>query len=225
MYSLAQGLKKITSYVTKAKESRKRKFFLFSSLKAWDLFHLLGDPRLFMNLPKNYFSQSNFEDKQDLIRGLGETEIPLLEGTNKILHASGPRGKEKWPQRILDKTYLLVLEHLLKRHWLAGALGGDIVTGSSSAGRYVLASPLGCLIEPAVSRTGLPQDKELTRSPTHQQTIELKIYWAQPCPPEQDPVFPTVSPSHQEACKSLLSSSTRRQTEEARIQSCNLQKE
>ena len=122
MYSLAQGLKKITSYVTKAKESRKRKFFLFSSLKAWDLFHLLGDPRLFMNLPKNYFSQSNFEDKQDLIRGLGETEIPLLEDTNKILHASGPRGKEKWPQRILDKTYLLV-----KQGRLASTVMGSLL--------------------------------------------------------------------------------------------------
>ena len=100
----------------------------------------------------------------------------LLEGTNKILCIPGPRSKKQRPPRKLSQTYLLVLEHLLKRHWLAGALGGDIVTGSSSAGRYVLASPLGCLIEPAVSRTGLPQDKELTRSPTHQQTIELKIY-------------------------------------------------
>ena len=119
MYSLAQGLKKITSYVTKAKESRKRKFFLFSSLKAWDLFHLLGDPRLFMNLPKNYFSQSNFEDKQDLIRGLGETEIPLLEDTNKILHASGPRGKEKWLHRKLNQTYLQVFKGLLWRRGFA----------------------------------------------------------------------------------------------------------
>ena len=34
-------------------------------------------------------------------------------------------------------------------------------------------------------------------SPTHQQKIKLKFYWA--WPPEQDPVFPTNSPSHQEA--------------------------
>ena len=52
--------------------------------------------------------------------------------------------------------------------------------------------------------------------PIHQQKIGLKIYWAWFCPPEQDPVFPTVSPSHQEACSSLLSSSIRGQTEEAR---------
>ena len=37
------------------------------------------------------------------------------------------------------------------------------------------------------------------------------IYWA--WPPEQDPVSPTVSPSNQEACISLLSSSIRGQTE------------
>ena len=106
--------------------------------------------------------------------GLGKQR--LLEGTNKILCIPGPRSKKQRPPRRLSQTYLLVLEHLLQMHRLAGALGGDIVTGSSSAGRYVLASPLGCLIEPAVSGTGLPQDKELTRSPTHQQTIGLKIY-------------------------------------------------
>ena len=37
---------------------------------------------------------------------------------------------------------------------------------------------------------------------------------ALPCPPGQDPVFPTTSPSHQEACMSRLASSTRGQTEE-----------
>ena len=52
---------------------------------------------------------------------------------------------------------------------------------------------------------------------THQQTIVLNIYWAWPCPPKQDPVFPKASPSHQEACTSLLSSSIRGQTEKARI--------
>ena len=35
-------------------------------------------------------------------------------------------------------------------------------------------------------------------------------------PTEQDPVFPAASLSPQEACTSLLSSSIRRQTEEAR---------
>ena len=50
-------------------------------------------------------------------------------------------------------------------------------------------------------------------SPTHQQKIGLKIYWVWPRPPEQDPVFPTASSSHQEVSTSLLSSSIRGQTE------------
>ena len=50
-------------------------------------------------------------------------------------------------------------------------------------------------------------------SPTHQQKIGLKIYWAWPGPPEQDLVLPTASPSHQEASTSLLSSSIKGQTE------------
>ena len=50
-------------------------------------------------------------------------------------------------------------------------------------------------------------------SPAHQQKIELKIYWARPCPSEQDPVFPTVNLSHQEAFISLLSFSIRGQIE------------
>ena len=50
-------------------------------------------------------------------------------------------------------------------------------------------------------------------SPTHQQKMWLKIYWAWPWPTEEDPVFPTTSPSNKEAFTSLLSSSIRGQTE------------
>ena len=51
-------------------------------------------------------------------------------------------------------------------------------------------------------------------SPSHQQKIELKIYWAWPCPSEQNPVSFSVSLSHQKASISLLSFSIRgRQTE------------
>ena len=49
-------------------------------------------------------------------------------------------------------------------------------------------------IEPVESRTRSFQAKQPTRrehSHTHQQTIRFKFYWTQPCPPEQDPVFPT----------------------------------
>ena len=52
-------------------------------------------------------------------------------------------------------------------------------------------------------RAGLPQAKQLLGrgrvcNPTHQQIIGLNLYWARLCPPEQDPVFPITSPSHQE---------------------------
>ena len=50
-------------------------------------------------------------------------------------------------------------------------------------------------------------------SPTHQQKVGLKIYWAWPRPSEQDPVSPTVRLSHQEASVNLLSLSVRGQTE------------
>ena len=50
-------------------------------------------------------------------------------------------------------------------------------------------------------------------SPNHEQKIGFKIYWAWTGPPEQDPVFLRANPSHQEACISLLYSSTRGQTE------------
>ena len=50
-------------------------------------------------------------------------------------------------------------------------------------------------------------------SPTYQQKIRLKIYWAWPCLSEQDPVSPSVSLSHQEASISLLSFSIREQKE------------
>ena len=57
------------------------------------------------------------------------------------------------------------------------------------------------------------QTTEREQSPAHQQKIGLKIYWAWPCPSEQDPVSSSDSLSHQEASISLLSFSSRRQTE------------
>ena len=51
---------------------------------------------------------------------------------------------------------------------------------------------------------------------------KLKIYWAWLCPSEQDPVAPTVSLSHQEASRNLLSLSIRGQTEwKAQLQKTN----
>ena len=42
-------------------------------------------------------------------RGLRLTETPVLEGTNKILHAKWPRGDEQWHHRRLSQNYMLVL--------------------------------------------------------------------------------------------------------------------
>ena len=74
-------------------------------------------------------------------------------------------------------------------------------------------------MEPIDLKAGSLQAKKLSgweHNPTHQHTIWLKLYWARPSSPEQDPVFPTIIPSHQEAYTSLLASSIRGQTEEAR---------
>ena len=48
------------------------------------------------------------------------------------------------------------------------------------------------------------QNHSTSASSAHQQKIGLKIYWAWPCLSEQDPVFPSVSLSHQKASVSLL---------------------
>ena len=57
------------------------------------------------------------------------------------------------------------------------------------------------------------QTTGMEHNPTHQQKVRFKIYWTQSYPPEQDPVFPMASSSHQEAYTRLLSSSIRGQTE------------
>ena len=109
---------------------------------------------------------------------LGKKETPIWKGTNKILCVPGPRGKEQWPYKRLNQTYLWVFESLLQKHGSAVIHHGDRGTSSNSPGRYLSGlSPLGV----SNSRTGLPQGKQLTgkkHSPTHQQTIGLKFYWA-----------------------------------------------
>ena len=59
---------------------------------------------------------------------------------------------------------------------------------------------------PRGQRLQLQQSQTTARehSPTHQPKIGLKIYWAEPCPQEQDPVLPTASLSKQKASTSLL---------------------
>ena len=120
--------------------------------------------------------------------GLRETETPLLEGTHKVVCASGPTGKEQWPHRRLNQTYLLVLEGPLQSRGTAVAHCRDEDTGNRSSGKYSLAwalmeSAISPTKEPVGSSAGLPQAKQPTGrelSPTHQQTSRLKFYWALP---------------------------------------------
>ena len=63
---------------------------------------------------------------------VGETDTPLLEGTNKVLHAPRPREKEHLLHRRLNQTYLQVFDSLLWRHGSAGAHHRDGGTGRSS---------------------------------------------------------------------------------------------
>ena len=93
---------------------------------------------------------------------LGETETPLLEGTHKLVCASGPRGKEQWPHRRLNQIYLLVLEGLLQRQGMSVAHREDKDTGSKSSGKYSLAwtlpeSAISPIKDPAGSSVGSPQ--------------------------------------------------------------------
>ena len=119
----------------------------------------------------------------------------LLESPNKTLYAPGPRRMEQWPHKRLSQTHLWVSRSLPWRpgstvacHGIRGTEYNNPFEGShhySSCGRE--------------------------HSPTHQQKIGLKIYWAWPCPSEQDPDSPKASPSHQEASTSLCPPSEGRQ--------------
>ena len=105
----------------------------------------------------------------------GETKTPLLEGNfpHKILCALGHTGKEQWPHRRLNLTYLLVLEGVLQGQGVVVAHPGDKGTGRSSYRKYPGWVLLEIAISPTIasidSRAGLPQDKQLTgrgHSPT-----------------------------------------------------------
>ena len=146
------------------------------------------------------------------LTGLGKTETPLLEGTHKVVCASGPRSKEQWPHRRLKQAYLLVLEGLLQRWGVAVSHCEDKDTGSRSSGKYSLSwafpeSTISPTKEPGVSSAGWPQAKQPTGgelSPTHHQTSRLKFY--RPLPTRATLSSIPTSLSHQEACTSLLDS-------------------
>ena len=88
----------------------------------------------------------------------------------------------------------------------AGALAAAVLGGTNWHKSFleVTNSPA---IEPVDSRTEFKNSKQQTgweHSPTHQEIIKLKIYWAWPCPPKQDSVLPTASPSSEILPKPLI---------------------
>ena len=124
----------------------------------------------------------------------------------------GPRRKQQWPYRRLSQTFLWVSRSLWQRHGLTLACCGVRSTESNSPDISPFEGGLHYCHYPYHSlASGQPTGMEY--SPTHQQKIGLKVDWAWTHPSEQDPDSPTASPSHQEASISLLSLSTRGQTE------------
>ena len=165
-----------------------------TGFQTWDLAKGLGVPR-----------ESDFECQWDLIIKLPQDwGNRLLEGKDKTICAPGPRRKEQWPHKRLSQTSLWVFGSLQHRH---GSTNSGLPQGQrywqqqSWEAQCTGTSPCGGghhypTIETANSTSGQTTGRE--HSPTHQQEIGLKIYWAWPCPPDQDLVFPTASPSHQD---------------------------
>ena len=121
----------------------------------------------------------------------------FLESTNKTLCAPGSRRKEQWPHKRLSQTSLWVSRSLQQRH------GSKVACRSPLEGNY-------CYHPYHSLASGRTTGREHSHNPTE---TGLKIYWAWPCPTEQDPHFTTASPSHQGASTSLLFISIRGKTE------------
>ena len=85
-------------------------------------------------------------------------------------------------------------------------------TGSGALNTTVLGSAE-CWHKSFWKRSPLSRTTWKRHSPIHQQKIGWKIYWAWLHPSEQDPDFPTASPSNQEASTNCLSFSIRGETE------------
>ena len=131
----------------------------------------------------------------------------IREDTTKSCTHRDLEKKAQWPHKRLSQTSLWVSTSLRRGCGLT-------VTCHSIRGRDYSILGAGAHWQKSFwRRFGLrPNYRE--HSPTHQQKIGLKIYWAWPSPPKLDPVFQTVSHSHREASTSLLSSSIRGRQDE-----------
>ena len=118
------------------------------------------------------------------------------------------RRKEQRPHRRRSQPCLWVFRSL---RWRCGSTVPAAGPGTLTAAVLGAAA---CWHRPFFRRSLLPLPKPGYREGTAPPVSRrLKIYWAWTCPPEQDPVFPTTSPSHPEASTSPLSSSIIGQTQ------------
>ena len=139
-----------------------------------------------------------------------KAETPILwppDGKNWLVGKDPDAGKD-WGQ---DEKGTTEDEMAGWHHWLDGhEFEWTLGVGDGQGGL------VGCCHGITKSQSQLSDWTEIAGrelSSTHQQKIGLKIHWAWPHPSEQDPIFPSVSLSHQEASISLLSFSIREQTD------------
>ena len=74
---------------------------------------------------------------QDFDRTRGNKDF-TLGGHTQSSECIRTQGKERWPHRRLNQTYLLILKGLLQRQGLAVSYCEDMDTGSRSSGKYSL---------------------------------------------------------------------------------------
>ena len=150
------------------------------------------------------------------------TETPVLEGTNKILPTPRPRGKEQWPHRIQNQHYLLVLESP-EEAWVSRGSPQEQGHQQQRGGKVPLGvSPLGGSHKP-YHRVCRPKGWVTSGQTTTREGVQphpladnwIKVLLSKALPTWARLSFSTSSPSHQETY-SLLASSIRGQTEEAR---------
>ena len=119
-------------------------------------------------------------------------QTPVFEGTDKALHAPRLRGRSS------DSTGNWTKATSQCRRVFWGGVGWQGLrnwgVGNSSLGRSPLALILlevtiNPTIKPTDPRAGSSQAKKLPGESATPSTSRLKLYWAWPCPPEQDSVF------------------------------------
>ena len=136
-----------------------------------------------------------------------------LEGTNKTSCKTGPKRKEPWSHKRLSQTCRWVpgvSSRGVGQLWPVVGLGALTKTVLNAVVWWHKSIEGGCrYLHYSYHSLTSGQTTGRGHNSTHQQNIWLKMYWPWPCPPEQDPVLLTVSPSHEDVSTSLLLRSIR----------------